>query len=60
MAVLKIEQHDEEREIAFELAYQKTLTVQQRLDMLEERRTFFQRQLLRYGHRKPFEIIKRS
>ncbi len=60
MAVLKLEKHNEKREITFELAYQKTLTVQQRLDMLEERRKFFQQQLLKYGHRKPSEIVKRS
>ena len=60
MVVLKLEKHDEEREIVFELAYQKSLTLQQRLDMLEERRVFFQQQLLKYGHRKSFEILKRS
>ena len=60
MPVLKIKQHDEKREIEFELQYQRSLTVQQRIAMLEERRKFIQQQLEAYGHRKPFEIIKRS
>ena len=60
MVVLKLENHDEEREIEFELAYQKTLTVQQRIDMLEERRKFFQQQILKYGYRRPTEVVKRS
>ena len=60
MAVLKLEQDDEIREIEFELQYHKSLTVQQRIAMLEERRKIIQQQLEAYGHRKPFEIIKRS
>jgi len=60
MPILKLKHHDEDRELEFELEYQKTLTVQQRFEMLEERRRFFQQQLLRYEYRKPFEIIKRS
>ena len=60
MSILKLKEHDEEREIEFELAYQKQLTVRQRFEMLEERKRFIIRQLEKYGHRKPFAIIKRS
>ena len=59
MPILILEKDDEEREIEFELEYQNSLTTQQRINMLEEKRKFIQQQLSRYGHRKPFEIIKR-
>jgi hypothetical protein len=57
--ILKLEDHDEEREIEFEIEFLKNLTVQERFKMLEERRKFFQKQLSKYEHRKSFEIIKR-
>jgi hypothetical protein len=60
MAILKLAQPDEEREIDFTIESQQKLTVQQRFSMLEERKKAFLEQLIRYGHRKPFEIIKRS
>ena len=60
MPILVVDKDDEEREIEFELEYQQSLTTQQRIVLLEEKRKFIQQQLSRYGHRKPFEIIKRS
>ena len=60
MAILKLKEHDEEREIEFELEFQKQLTIQQRFEMLEERKKYIIKQLEKYGHRKPFEIVKRS
>lgn len=60
MPILKIQEHDKDAEIEFELAFQRSLTVQQRFAMLEERRIATLKQLVRYGYRKPFEITKRS
>jgi len=60
MAILKLKEHDEEREIEFELEFQKQLTIQQRFQMLEERKKYIIKQLEKYGHRKSFEIVKRS
>jgi hypothetical protein len=60
MPVLKLRRHDAKRELRFELDYQATLSVEQRFDMLEERKRIFLEQLIGHGHRRPFEIIKRS
>ena len=60
MPILILDRDDEAREMEFELEYQQSLTTQQRIALLEEKRKFIQQQLCRYGHRKPFEIIKRS
>jgi len=59
MAVLKLVEPDEELEIEFELEYQAKLSLPQRFQMLEERKTTFQKILLARGHRKPIEITKR-
>lgn len=58
--VLKIEKDDEEQELAFELAYQCTLTTQQRFELMFRKSREIAEMLLRHGYRKPFEIIKRS
>lgn len=60
MALLKLDQHDEQKEIEFELAFQQSLTLDERIAMLEERKTRFLKQLIGHGHRKPVEIIKRT
>jgi hypothetical protein len=60
MAILKLTCHDENLEMEFEIESLQKMTVQQRFAMLEERKKIFLEQLIRYGHRKPFEIIKRS
>ena len=57
--ILKLDHDDEERERAFELDYLLSLTTQQRLEMMEKRSNEIKRMLIRYGHRKPVEIIKR-
>ena len=58
--VLKIEKDDEERELAFELAYQRSLTTQQRFELMFRKSRELAEMLQRHGHRKPFEIVKRS
>ncbi len=57
--VLKIERDDEEQELEFELAYQRTLTTQQRFELMFHKSREIAEMLLRHGYRKPFEIIKR-
>ena len=58
--VLKIEKDDEEQELAFELAYQRSLTTQQRFELMFRKSRELAEMLHRHGHRKPFEIVKRS
>jgi len=60
MAILKLQHHDEEKEIEFELAYHQSLTLDERIAMLEERKAQFLKQLIDHGHRKPVEIVKRT
>ena len=58
--ILKLETDDEERELEFELDYQLSLTTQQRFEMMFEKSRIIKQLLLENGHRKPFEIIKRT
>ena len=60
MPILKLEQPDEMKEIRFELDYHQSLTLQDRFRMLEERKKAFLEELIRHGHRKSFEIVKRA
>lgn len=57
--ILKLSEHDEERERAFELDYLLSLSVQERTQMMEERSNELKRMLIQHGHRRPVEIIKR-
>ena len=59
MPILKLREHDEEKELKFELDYLLSLTTAERFRMLEEASRFMMETLIRHGHRKPFEIIKR-
>jgi len=58
--VLKIDNDDEEKELDFELAYQLSLTTQQRFEMMFEKSRVLKELLIKHGHRKPFKIIKRT
>ncbi len=58
--ILKLVSHDEERETAFELAYLRSLTFEERLAMMRDRSKEMLRQMVDRGYRKPFEIVKRS
>ncbi len=58
--ILNLESNDEDKELEFELDYQLSLTTQQRFEMMFEKSQFLAQLLLDYGHRKPFEIIKRT
>jgi len=51
---------DEDRELAFELDYLLSLTTEQRFEMMFRRSREIVEELIRRGHRKPFEVVKRS
>jgi hypothetical protein len=59
-SVLKLDEDDEEKELEFELAYQRTLTTQQRFDLMFRKSREIAEVLLRHGYRKPLEIVKRA
>ncbi len=51
---------DEMRELKIELEYQLSLTTAQRFEMMFNKSREIAEELLKHGHRKPFEIIKRT
>jgi len=48
------------RELAFEFDYQLSLATRERFQMMIQRSNEVKRMLLRYGHQRPVEIIKRE
>lgn len=58
--VLKLDDHNEKKEILFELKYQLSLTIRQRFEMMFKKTNEIKSLLEKSGHRKPFEIIKRT
>lgn len=58
--IFKSDRDDEERELDFELEYQLSLSVEERFRMMFQRSREIAEMLIRNGHRKPFEIIKRT
>ena len=61
MAILKLDRHDEDKEIEFELDYLASLTISQRFEMMY-RKTEEMLSLSKkpHAHRKTPEIIKRK
>lgn len=57
--ILKLDHDDPERELAFELDYQLSLTTRQRFEMMIRRSNEIKRMLIRGGFVKPIEIVKR-
>jgi hypothetical protein len=59
--ILKVGPGDlsEEDELDFELAYQRSLSTAQRFEMMFARSRQIAEELIRRGHRKPVEIVKR-
>ena len=49
----------EDREMEFELAYQRGLTTPERFEMMFRKSRQIMEELLRRGHRRPFEVVKR-
>lgn len=58
--VLKLTVHDEEQELEFELDYLSSLTFEERLKMMREKSREMLKQMIDHGHRRPFEITKRT
>ena len=59
-SILKLSQPDEEKELEFELNYLASLTFEERLKMMRQKSREMLRQMIEHGHRRPFEVIKRS
>jgi len=57
--ILKLDHDDPEREMRFEIDYLLSLSVQDRFRMMIQRSDEMKRTLLRHGHRRPSEIVKR-
>jgi hypothetical protein len=60
MAVLKLDKHDEEREIEFELAYLASLTTQERFELMFRKSHEMRSLLKRNEHRNATKIMKRK
>ena len=58
--ILKLSHDDEEKELEFELTYLRSLTFEERLDMMQRKSRHMLKKMVDLGYRKPFEIIKRS
>lgn len=58
--ILKLKKHDEGKELDFELKFQMSLTTRQRFEMMFKRTDELRKLMEKSGHRKPFEIIKRT
>ena len=59
-SILKLEKHDEKREIEFELEFLKSLTIQQRFEMFEERNLFLKSLLYKNDDREITTITQRT
>ena len=57
--ILKCDKDDEERELDFELDYQLSLTAEERFRMMFQKSKELKEALIRYGHRRAYQIIKR-
>jgi len=60
MPILKLDRDDETQQLEFELAYQRTLTTQQRFELMFRKSREIAEVLLKHGYRKPVEIIERT
>ena len=58
--ILKLDSDQPTKELDFELDYQLSLTVQERFQMMFKKSREIAEVIFKNGHRKPFEIIKRT
>jgi hypothetical protein len=58
--ILKLARHDEEAQREFEIDFLLSLTTQERFEMVLRHSREMLEMLIRNGHRKPFEVIKRQ
>ena len=58
--MLKLDDHNEEKEIEFELSWLLSLTLQERFQLMFKKARELIELLERNGHRRPDQIIKRT
>lgn len=58
--ILKLNKHNERKEMEFELKYLKSLSVKKRFEVMFKKSKEMVDLLERSGHRRPSEIIKRA
>lgn len=58
--ILKLKRDNPKKELQFEIDYQSSLTTKERFEMMFKRSNQLKEMLIKNGHRKPFEIIKRK
>ena len=60
MPILKLDADDEEKELVFEIEYQKSLSFEQRWRMMVEESERIARVLIENGQREPIALVKRA
>ncbi len=60
MTILKIQEDDEDRELEFDLEFLRSLTTEERFRLMIEKSQQMAEALIRHGHRRPTEILKRK
>ncbi|MFO7979261.1 MAG: hypothetical protein R6V00_00325 [Candidatus Aminicenantes bacterium] len=58
--ILVLDYHDEDKEIDFELSYLASLTINERISLMENKSKELKSILEKNGHRKTPQIIKRK
>lgn len=58
--ILKLDDHDEEKEIDFEISWLLSLTVQERFHLMLNKTRELIALLEKNGHRRPSQVIKRT
>jgi len=60
MSIYKSSENNEKKELDFELKYQRSLSLTERFRLAAHQSKLALKMLVENGHRKPFEIIKRT
>ena len=58
--ILKLNRPNSEKEISFEVKYLSSLSIRERFEMMFKKNREIINLLEKSGHRRPFEIIKRT
>lgn len=58
--ILKLDNHDEDSEIAFEIDYLLSLSIKQRFEMMFQKTNEIRSLMKNHGYRKNIQIIKRK
>lgn len=58
--ILKLKRHNAKKEIEFELKFLKSLSVKKRFELMFKKTKEIFSLLEKNGHRRPFEVIKRT